>query len=171
MCADLLQTFLKDSAFTYFLSLPQETLSDFEAAVAALRGHFDDSAVWQFLHIELHNRKQKLHKSVNDFSHDLEKKFLRLNINENYYKLLVFLDGLQPHLQYEIRKLGPATYEKAKELAHNIEATLTEQSRHTASAVSTLKTDPNDNFELKQQLQFMEKQFKQMQASLRHLEE
>ena len=83
VCADLLQTFLKNRALTYFLSLPQETRSDFEAAVAALRGHFDDSTVRQSLHIELHNRKQKLHESVNDFSHDLEKKFLRLNINES----------------------------------------------------------------------------------------
>ena len=39
VCADLFQMFLKDCASTYFLSLPQETRSNFEAAVAALRSH------------------------------------------------------------------------------------------------------------------------------------
>ena len=162
VCADLLQTFLKDCALTYVLSLPQETRSNFETAVAALCAHFDDTTVRQSLHIELHNRKQKLHESVDDFTHDLEKTFLRLNVNENYYKLLVFLDGLQPHHQYEIRKFGPPTYDKAKKLARNIEAALIEQSCCTVSAVSTLKPDSNDNIELKQQLDFIEKQFKQM---------
>ena len=52
----------------------------------------------------------------------VRKTILRLNINDHFYKLLLFVEGLQSILQLEIRKLGPLTYEEAKTIARNVEA-------------------------------------------------
>ena len=52
-----------------------------------------------------------------------------------------FLDGLQPHLQFDVRKQGPTTYPKAKELARNLESSSREQARKHAPTVSMLQSD------------------------------
>ena len=118
--AQLLHTFLLGSALTFFQGLPPEIQTNFNDAIAALRKEYDDSTIKNTLHIDLHNRKQGLRESVSEYCSDLESRFLRLNIAEEYYKSLVLLDGLQPHLTYEVRKTGPTTYTQAKELARNI---------------------------------------------------
>ena len=138
VCAELLHTYLTGAPLTFFQSLPEDTRANFEATVTALRAHFDDSTIRNSLHIQLHNRKQNLNETVTDFCNDLEKRFLHLGVSQEYYKLLVFLDGLQGHLQFVVRKTGPSTYNQAKELARNLEAALLDKSRHTATLVSTV---------------------------------
>ena len=91
--------------------------------------------------MDLHSRKQGPIESVFDYSNALEKSFLRLNITDEYYKLLLFLDGLQPHLQLDVNKQGPTTYLKAKEIDHNLESALRKQARKHAATVSTLQSD------------------------------
>ena len=109
VCAELLHTYLTGAALTFLQSLPEDTVANFEATVTALRSHFDDSTIRNSLHIQLHDREQNLNETVTDFCNDLEKRFLRLGVSQKFYKLLVFLDGLQPHLQFEVRKTGPST--------------------------------------------------------------
>ena len=134
--------------------------------VASLHAYFDDSTIRNSLHITLQSRKQGISETVSQFVCELEKQFIRLDIQQNYYKLLIFLDGLLPHLQFEVRKTGPTLYESAKELARNIEAAL---SRKTISAVSAFQ----QNFNLtryKQKLNFNLTRYKQKQASLSRIE-
>ena len=116
VCAERLHTYLTGAALTFFQSLPADKRANFEATVTTLCAHFDDSTIRTSLHIQLHNRKQNLNETVTDFCNDIEKRFLRLGVSQELYKLLVFLDGLQPHLQFEVRKTGPSTYNQAKEL-------------------------------------------------------
>ena len=138
--AGLLHTFLRGSALTFFQGLPPEIQTNFNDAIAALKKEYDDSTIKNTLHIDLHNRKQGLRESVSEYCSDLESRFLRLNIAEEYYKLLVLLDVLQPHLTYDFRKTEPTTYTQAKELARNIEVALREQTRKSASAVSAISS-------------------------------
>ena len=63
------------------------------------------------------------------------------NITDEYYKLLLFLDGLQPHLQLDANKQGPTKYPKAKEITRNLESALRQQARKHAATVSTLQSD------------------------------
>ena len=133
-----MHTYSTGAALTFFQSLPADTRANFEATATALRAHFDDSTIQNSSHIQLHNRKQNLNETVTDFCNDLEKRFLRLGVSQEFYELLVFLDGLQPHLQFEVRKTGPSTYNQAKEVARNLEAALLDQSHHAATLVSTV---------------------------------
>ena len=90
VCAELLHTYLTGATLTFFQSLPVDTRVNFEATVTALRAHFDDSTIRNSLHIQLHNRKQNLNETVTDFCNDLEKRFLRLGVSQEFYKLFVF---------------------------------------------------------------------------------
>ena len=140
-CAPLLHTCLKDPTFTYFQSLNLDFQNKFQAAVQALEQRFNDANIQASLRLDLHSRKQGPIESVFDYSNALEKSFLRLNITDEYYKLLLFLDGLQPHLQLDVNKQGPTTYLKAKEIDHNLESALRKQARKHAGTVSTLQSD------------------------------
>ena len=115
MCP-LLHTCLKDPALTYFQSLDLDVQNNFQAAVQALEQRFNDANIQASLCLDLHSQKQGLIESVFDYSNTVEKSFLRLNITDEYYKLLLFFDGLQPHLQLDVNKQGPTTYLKAKEI-------------------------------------------------------
>ena len=140
-CAPLLHTCLKDPALTYFQSLDLDVQNNFQAAVQALEQRFNDANIQASLRLDLHSRKQGPIESVFDYSNALEKSFLRLNITDEYYKLLLFLDGLQPHLQLDVNKQGPTTYLRAKEIARNLERELRQQARKHAATVSTLQSD------------------------------
>ena len=174
--AQLLHTFLRRSALTFLQGLPSEIQTNFNDAIAALKKEYDDSTIKNTLHIDLHNRKQGLRESVSEYCSDLESRFLRLNIAEEYYKLLVLLDGLQPHLTYEVRKTGPTTYTQAKELARNIKAALHEQTRKSASAVSAISsaaavdTPHIQSTQLHQQIDGLQRQLQSMQASINRLQ-
>ena len=95
---------------------------NFEEAVSALKNKCDDQTIRTPLHMQLRSQKQGLTQSVDDYCFSLDKLFLRLNINNNFYKLLLFVEGLQCNLHLEIRKFGPLTYEEAKTIARNVEA-------------------------------------------------
>ena len=166
VCAELLHTYLTGAALTFFQSLPADTRANFEATVTALRAHFDDSTIRNSLHIQLHNRKQNLNETVTDFCNDLEKRFLRLGVSQEFYKLLVFLDGLQPHLQFEVRKTGPNTYNQAKELARNLEAALLDQSRRAATLVSAV--DSRDSSAMAKELSALKDQLADLKLSMQN---
>ena len=136
-----LHTCFKDPALTYFQSLNLDVQNKFQAAVQALEQRFNDANIQASLHLDLHSRKQGPIESVFDYSNALEKSFLRLNITDKYYKLLLFLDGLQPHLQLDVNKQGPITYLKAKEIAHNLESALRQQARKHTATISMLQSD------------------------------
>ena len=53
----LLQSYLKENALVFHQDLPADGKATFEAAVASLRAHFDDSTIRNSLHIALHKRK------------------------------------------------------------------------------------------------------------------
>ena len=74
--------------------------------------------------MQLRSQKQSLTQSVDDYCFSLEKLFLRLNINDDFYKLLLFVDCQQSNLQLELRKFGPLTYEEEKTITRNVEATV-----------------------------------------------
>ena len=65
---------------------------NFEEAVSALRNRFDDKTIRTSLHMQLRSQKQGLTQSVDDYCFSLEKLFLRLNVNDDFYKLLLLLD-------------------------------------------------------------------------------
>ena len=100
-----------------------EVHHNFHAATSALKNHFDDEIIRRSLHLELHNLKQGQNESVTDFCFGLERKFIRLNIKADFYKLLVFLDGVKPDIRFKVRKSTPQTYAEAKSLARNFGAT------------------------------------------------
>ena len=174
--AQLLHTFLRGSALTFFQGLTPEIQTNFDAAIAPLKKEYNDTTIRNTLHIDLHNRKQGLRESVTEYCSDLESRFLRLNIVEQYYKLLVLLDGLQPHLTYEVRKTGPTTYTQAKELARNIEAALREQTRKSASPLSAISsaaavdTSHAQSTQLHQQIDGLQRQIQSMQVSINRLQ-
>ena len=171
--ARLLQLYLTGAALTFYHTLPGPTKNHFDTAVEALRAHFDDGPARNALHITLHNRKQLLNETVSQYTDDLERQFVRLDIRENYYKLLIFVEGLSAHLQYEVRKAVPGTYSQAKQLARNIEAAQNQQaSNKSTAALSGISQHPNDTSSntLSHQLTNLQHQFQQMQASLSRLE-
>ena len=90
----LLQSYLKGNALVFYQGLPDKGKATFEAAVASLRAHFDDNTIRNSFHIALHNRKQGMNETVSQFACELEKQFIRLDIQGNHYKLFIFLDGL-----------------------------------------------------------------------------
>ena len=151
----------------FYQGSPDDGKATFEAAMAmaSLRAHFDDSTIRNSFHVASHNRKKGINETVSQLACELEKQFIRLGIQESYYKLLIFLDGLLQHLQFEVRKTGPTLYESAKELARNIEAALNEQARKTTSAVSAFQEDFNPT-RYEQQLDNLTSQSDKMQASL-----
>ena len=104
-CADLLHIFLKGPTLCYFQGLAVEFCHNFHAAISALKNHFDDEitrpGIRRSLHLELHNLKQGQNESVTDFCFGLERKFIRLKIKADFYKLLIFLDGVKP--RYSLR--------------------------------------------------------------------
>ena len=95
-----------------------------------------------------------------------------MDIRDNCYKLLIFVEGLSAHLQYEVRKAGPGTYDQAKQLARNIEAAQKQQASKSTAALSGISQHPDDTSSttLSHQLTNLQHQFQQMQASLSRLE-
>ena len=134
-CAKLLYIFLTGPALCYFQGLDVEVRDNFDAATSALKERFDDATIRNSLHLQLHNLKQGLTESVTDFCFALERKFIRLNVTAEFYKLLVFMDGVLPHLRFEIHKCAPQTYAEAKTMALNLEIALRTRSHPTVSTV------------------------------------
>ena len=130
-----------------------EVRHNFHAATSALKKQFDNKTIRSSLHLELHNLKQGQNESVIDFCFGLERKFIRLNIKADFYKLLVYLDGVKPDIRFKVRKYAPKTYAEAKYLAHNFEAALNEKLHKTvapavavvgdASLVGSLEHQPS----------------------------
>ena len=142
----MLQLYLTGVALTFYHTLPGPTNNHFDSAVEALRAHFDDGPARNALHITPHNCKQMPNETVSQYNDDLERQFVRLDIRENYYTLLIFVEGLSANLQYEVRKKGPGTYDQAKQLASNIEAAQEEQARNKSpAALSGISQHTNDN--------------------------
>ena len=112
-----------------------EVRDNFDAATSALKERFDDATIRNSLHLQLHNLKQGPTESVTDFCFALERKFIRLNVTAEFYKLLVFMDGVLPHLRFEIHKCAPQTYAEAKTMALNLEIALRARSHPTVSTV------------------------------------
>ena len=168
--ARLLQLYLTGADLTLYHTLPGPTKNNFDTAVEALRAHFDDAPAHNALHITLHNHKQMPNETV--YTDDLERQFVRLDIRQNYYKLLIFVEGLSAHLQYEVRKARPGTYDQAKHLARNIEAAQKEQARNKSTAALSGISSGTDNSTdtLSYQLDNLQHQFQQMQASVSRLE-
>ena len=108
---------------------------NFDAATSALKERFDDATIRNSLHLQLHNLKQGPTESVTDFCFALERKFIRLNVTAEFHKLLVFMDGVLPHLLFEIHKCAPQTYAEAKTMALNLEIALRARSHHSVSIV------------------------------------
>ena len=96
-----------------------EVRHNFHVATSALKHHLDDEIIRSSLYLELHNLKQGQNESVTDFCFGLERKFIKLNIKADFYKLLVFLDGVKPDIRFEISKSAPQTYAEAKSLPRN----------------------------------------------------
>ena len=96
--ARLLQLYLTCAALTFYHTLPGPTKNHFDTAVEALRSHFDDGPARNALHITLHNLKQLPKETVSQYTDDLERQFVSLDIRKNYYKLLIFVEGLSAHL-------------------------------------------------------------------------
>ena len=132
-CATLLHIFLKGPALCYFQGIDVEVRHNFHAATSALKNHFDDEIIRRSLHLELRNLKQGQNESVTDFCFGLERKFIRLNIKADFYKLLAFLDGVKPDIRFEVRKSAPQTYAEAKSPVRNFEAASNEKLRKTVA--------------------------------------
>ena len=161
----MLQLYLTGVALTFYHTLPGLTKTHLDRAVEALRAHFDDDPARNALHITIHNRKQLPNGTVSQYTDDLERHFVRLDIRENCHKLLIFVEGLSAHLQYEVRKAGPVTYDQAKELARYIEAAQKRQaSNKSTAAFSGISQHPNDTSSttLSHQLINLQHQFQQM---------
>ena len=90
----ILPLYLQDVALTYFQSLPVDMRENFEQAVSALKNRFDDQTIRPSLHMQLRSQKQGLTQSVDHYCFSLEKLLLRLNINDDFQKLLLFIKGL-----------------------------------------------------------------------------
>ena len=146
----ILPLYLQDVALTYFQSLKVDIRENFEEAVSAQKNRFDDQTIRTSLHLQLRSQKQGLTQSVDDYCISLEKFFLRLSINDEFYKLLLFVEGLQSNLQLEIGNFGPLTYEEAKTLARNVEAAVC-STKATAdiSVISSPKSEPSPDIEEK----------------------
>ena len=140
-CANLLHIFLKGPALCYFQGLDVEVRHNFYAATSALKNHFDDEIIRRSLHLELHNLKQGQNESLTDFCFGLERKFIRLNIKVDFYKLLVFLDGVKPDIRFEVRNSAPQTYAEAKSLARNFDSASNEKLRKTVAPTVTAVGD------------------------------
>ena len=108
------------------------------------------------------NCKQSPTESVSEFTNILEKFFSRLDVQDEFYKLLIFLGRIHPHLQFEVRKQGPTTYSKAKEIARVIEAAFKKQSRSYTSSMSVV---PN-NAELMERLSQFSKKIASLETNL-----
>ena len=134
-CAKLLHVFLTGPALCYFQGLDVEVRDNFDAATSALKERFDDATIRNSLHLQLHNLKQGPTDSVTDFCFALERTFIRLNITAELYKLLVSVDGVLPHLRFEIHKCAPQTYAETKTMALNLEIALRARSHHSVSTV------------------------------------
>ena len=144
----ILPLYLQDVALTYFQSLKVDIRENFEEAVSALKNRFDDHTVRTSLHIQLRGQKQSLTQPVDDYCFSLEKLFLRLNINDDFYKLLLFVEGLQPNLQLEIGKFRPLTYEEARTVARNVEvAVCSTKATVDISVISSSTFEPSANIE------------------------
>ena len=94
-----------------------EVRDNFDAATSALKERFDGATIHNSLHLQLHSLKQGPTESVTDFCFALERKFIRLNVTAEFNKLLVFMDGVLPHIRFEIHKCSPQTCAEAKTMA------------------------------------------------------
>ena len=170
----ILPLYLQDVALTYFQSLPVDIRENFEQAVSALKNRFDDQTIRTSLHMQLRSQKQSLTQSVDDYCFSLEKLFLRLNINDDFYKLLLFVEGLQSNIQLEIRKLGPLTYEEAKTIARNVEAAVcSTMATADISVISTPKSEPSANIEetlaaLQSEFDLLNKSLTEIKSTLKY---
>ena len=100
--------------------------------------------------MQLRGQKQSLSQSVDDYCFSLKKLFLRLDINDDFHKLLLSVEGLQPNLQFEIRKFGPLTCEEAKTVARNVEAAVcSTKATVDISVIFSLTFEPSTNIEEK----------------------
>ena len=169
-CANLLHIFLKGPAICYFQGLDVEVRHNFHAATSALKNHFDDEITRRSLHLELHNLKQGQNESVTDFCFGLERKFIRLNIKADFYKLLVFLDGIKPDIRFEVRKSAPQTYAEAKSLARNFEAASNEKLRKTVAPTVAAVGDAPLVGSLEHQLSALQTQVNVLKRSLSRIE-
>ena len=169
-CPSLLHIFLKGPALCYFQGLDVEVRHNFHAATSALKNHFDDEMISRSLHLELHNLKQGQNESVTDFCFGLERKFIRLNIKADFYKLLVFLDGVKPDIRFEVRKSAPQTYAEAKSLAPNFEAASNEKLRKTVAPTVAALGDAPLVGSLEHQLSALQTQVNVLKRSLSRIE-
>ena len=144
--------FLTGPALCYFQGpqgLDVEVRDNFDAATSALKERFDDATIRNSLHLQLHNLKQGPTESVTDFCFALERKFIRLNVTAEFYKLLVFMDGVLSHLRFEIHKCAPQTYAEAKTMALNLEIALRARSHPTVSTVGQSSFADSESLEHK----------------------
>ena len=145
-----------------------EVRDNFDAVISALKERFDDATIRNSLHLQLHNSKQAPNESATDFCFGLERKFIRSNVNAEFYKLLAFMDGVLPQLSFEIHKCAPKTYAEAKTMALNLETALRERSHQTVS------TDGQCSFAETQSLEHkinnLQNQFNSLKQSLADFE-
>ena len=85
----ILPLYLQDVALTYFQSLKVDINENCEEAVSALKNRFDDQTIRTSLRMQLRSQKRSLTQSADDCCFSLEKLYLRLNINDNFHKLLL----------------------------------------------------------------------------------
>ena len=136
-----------------------EVHHNFHAVTSVLKNYFDDEIIRSSLHLELHNLKQGQNESVTDFCFRLERKFVRLNIKTDFYKLLVFLDGVKPDIRFEVRKSAPQTYAEAKSLSRNFEAASNEKLHKTVASTIAVVGDASLVGSLEHQLSALQAQF------------
>ena len=143
-----------------------EVRHNFHAATSASKKQFDDETIRGSLHLEVHNLKQGQNESVNDFCFGLERKYIRLNIKADFYKLLLFVDGVKPDIRFEVRKYVPKTYAEAKSLARNLEAALNEKFSKTAALAVAFVGDASLVGSMEHQLSDLQTQIDALKRSL-----
>ena len=100
----------------------------------------------------------------------LKRKFVRLNIKADFYKLLVFLDDVKPDIHFKVRKSPPQTYAEAKSLARNFEADSNEKLHKTVAPTVAVVPDASLVGSLKHQFSALQTQFNALKRSLAKIE-
>ena len=113
---DAISLLFGGSALAWFRTLPDETTSDFNALVEALKSRFGSQSLDFLFRQELYARKQGLNEPLAIYTEDIIRKAQRLSLSDTDM-MNVFVNGLNHVIKTHVILNQPKTFAEAENLA------------------------------------------------------
>ena len=112
---------LDGPARAWFYTLPEETTSDLESLLDALKERFGAESLEFFFRQELYSRKQGVEEPLSTYTEDIIKKCQRLSLSDNDL-MNIFINGLNERLRNSVILKQPKNFAEAENFARLTDA-------------------------------------------------